>query len=295
MATMQTKPPAPPAEPTVPMQCMEIWGGIEGANEYVTVPGIDAWVYAEPHAGSDRGGDIHYLSLCGGGNISRFMVADVAGHGHSVAEVAHQFRKLMRKHINTPNQAHFAQSLNESFGQDSASGQFATALMATYFAPNDHLIMVNAGHPRPLRYSAQAGQWGLLSDESACCVHKVSAGLKDLPLGVLGETHYTQFAVPLGKGDLVIIYTDSLIEACNASGEQLGQEGLLDLARRHCTGEPHRLGRRLLDAVQAYRGGGPSDDDVTLIVLHHNASDPPAHSLGDWVKVMAKMAGLVKV
>ncbi len=289
-----TLPPAP-VEPTVEMQCMEIWGGMAAANEYITVPGLDAWIYARPHGGSTHGGDIHYLSLCGGGNISRFMVADVSGHGQGVADVADRFRKLMRKHINTPNQSQFAKSLNQSFGSDSNEGQFVTALLATYFAPSDHLVVVNAGHPRPLWYSAEKHEWSLLDDQLPCCCEKVPGTVVNLPLGVIPETDYTQFAAPLDKSDMVIAYTDSLIEAADTDGKQLGEQGLLELARKHCTGEPHTLGERLIDSVTRYRQGEPFEDDVTLIVLHHNATDPPRHSLGEWVRVMAKMAGLSRV
>lgn len=294
MSTATVTAPQAPTEPTVEMHCMEIWGGMQAANEYVTVPGLDAWVYARPHGDSTHGGDIHYLSLCGGGNISRFMVADVSGHGQEVADVAHRFRKLMRRHINTPNQSRFARSLNRSFGDDN-EGQFVTALLATYFAPSDHLVVVNAGHPRPLWYSAEKHEWSLLDDHSPGCCEKTPGMLRNLPLGVISETVYSQFAAPLGKGDLVIAYTDSLIEAADVDGRQLGEQGLLELARRNCIGEPHTLGQRLLDSVERYRGGQPAEDDVTLIVLHHNASDPPPHSLGEWMRVLAKMTGLSRV
>jgi len=47
----------------------------------------------------------------------------------------------------------------------------------------------------------------------------------------------------------------------------------------------------VLERVRQYRGGGPADDDVTLLTLHHNAADPPAKT----IKVLGKMIGLVKV
>ena len=40
---------------------------------------------------------------------------------------------------------------------------------------------------------------------------------------------YTQFAVQLEKGDLVLMYTDSLIESMSTNGSCLGERGLLDL------------------------------------------------------------------
>ncbi|MCA1686587.1 MAG: hypothetical protein LC745_11560, partial [Planctomycetia bacterium] len=78
------------------MHCMEIRGGSQAVEEAVTTPGIDAWVFSHPHEGADSGGDVHYLSLCGGGVITRLILADVSGHGAAVAEISKSLRALMR-------------------------------------------------------------------------------------------------------------------------------------------------------------------------------------------------------
>ncbi len=69
---------------------------------------------------------------------------------------------LMRRHINTANQTRFAVDLNRAFSNLDLDGRFATAVLATYFAPTDHLIICNAGHPRPLLYRAAGNTWDLL-------------------------------------------------------------------------------------------------------------------------------------
>ena len=63
------------------MHCMEIWGGNPAVESAVSTPGLDVWVYSRPHRGGGHGGDVHYVSLCGGGVITRMIVADVSGHG----------------------------------------------------------------------------------------------------------------------------------------------------------------------------------------------------------------------
>ncbi|MCP4593424.1 MAG: SpoIIE family protein phosphatase, partial [bacterium] len=125
----------------------------------VSVPGIDAWVYSRPVGGQSSGGDIHYVSTCGGGKIARFAVADVSGHGVAVSELATQLRKLMRAHINTVDQTRFIRVLNRAFTALASDGKFATALLATYFAPTAHLITCNAGHPPPLWYRSADQTW----------------------------------------------------------------------------------------------------------------------------------------
>lgn len=274
------------------MKCMEIWGGTEPTEQPLKTPGLDGWIYARPYQGARAGGDIHYVSMCGAGNISRFLVADVAGHGEPVAELARDLRKLMRRHINNPDTSGLARAVNDEFAGLSGDGGFATAIMLTYFAPTDQLIVVNAGHPRPLWYEAADRQWRFLDASCAECDER---GPRNLPLGVIPETGYEQFAVTLGKGDLILLGTDSLIEATDERGRMLGEEGLLALAREAPIGGPDDVGRTVLDRLERHRGGRPAEDDLTLVALHHNAEDPESPSLGERVVAMAKMIGLLPV
>ena len=68
----------------------------------------------------------------------------------------------------------------------------------------------------------------------------------NLPLGLDDETEYQNFEVQLGRGDLVVFYTDALIEAADSSGKLLGEAGfartpLVDLTSG--TGVPQRSAR----------------------------------------------------
>ncbi len=280
----------PPDPPTHSLECMEVWGGNGAIHNAISVPGIDAWISSDPYEGDACGGDIHYVSMCGAGRISRFAIADVSGHGATVGKLAHRLRSLMRKYINTLDQTRFARALNRDFSKLARDGRFATALLTTYFAPTDHLIICNVGHPRPLWYHAASQRWELLDPDMP---QRATAAVMNLPLGVIARTDYVQFAVKLGKGDLVLIYSDSLIESRNPEGERLGEEGLLELVRQMDTARPQQLSRDVLTAAVTYRGGAPAKDDETLLVLHHNAANPPKQSIGQKMHVMAKMIGMI--
>ncbi|UCD29195.1 MAG: serine/threonine-protein phosphatase [Planctomycetota bacterium] len=273
------------------LQCMEIWGGNHAVDTAVSVTGIDAWVVSQPYAGSETGGDIHYLSMCGHGRLSRFTVADVSGHGGEVGELASTLRKLMWKNINTLDQTQFVRKLNQEFSHLGQAGKFATALLASYYAPTDHLIVCNAGHLPPLWYQAGTQTWKFLKHDISDRLDNIT----NLPLGIIEPTDYYQFAVRLEKDDLILIYTDSLIEAQSVSGEQLGQGGLLKLVNQLDVSNTGRLCHLLVDVIAQYRNGAPADDDLTVLLLHHNAADPPQQSIGDMLRVMGKMMGLVKV
>ena len=83
---------------------MEIWGGIEPVEPTRPTPGLDLWVFSRPFQGDEQGGDVYYVTLCGGGLITRIVVADVSGHGASVAEFSSSLRTLLRKNINQKSQ-----------------------------------------------------------------------------------------------------------------------------------------------------------------------------------------------
>ncbi len=264
-----------PTERTADPPCKEVWNGNGAIHNAISVPGIDVWASSDPFRGEARGGDIHYVSVCETGKLSRFAVMDVAGHGATANDFGRRVRSLMRKHVGAINQAELARAINRDLARqtvDSYSGQFATAVLTAYFAPTDHLIVCNAGHPRPLWYSAAKGAWRLLDAGTRRRAHP----LYNLPLGISDQAHYEQFAVPLLKDDLVLLYTDSLIEADGARGRRLGEHGLLELVSTLDATRPEHLNNAVLAAVAAFRGGAPAQDDETLLVLHHNAADPPA-------------------
>ena len=150
------------------LQCMEIIGGNRAVQRSIAAHGLEIWIDSRPLGTDSGGGDVHYVSTCGGGQVTRLVLADVAGHGETADKMAVFLRKLMRKYINTLNQTRFARALNQEFGSAAESGRFATAILLTYFSPTGHLIVCNAGHGRPLRYSAKSPELGVPGSRSAC-------------------------------------------------------------------------------------------------------------------------------
>jgi sigma-B regulation protein RsbU (phosphoserine phosphatase) len=283
---MRTSPTIDPAHGHS-LHCMEIWGGSHAVEKALETPGLDGWISSRPFEGAAAGGDVHYVSLCGGGVLTRLIVADVSGHGAAVAEFAAKLRTLMRRNINRKSQTRLVQALNRQFAELAQLSRFATAVVATYLATRTTLTVCNAGHPRPLWYRAATGDWSTLDQEAGG-----SSGPTNLPLGLDDETPYDQFSIPLGKDDLVVVYTDALTEAADPSGALLGENGLLSIARGLDPADPAQVGPGLLAGVERHRAGQPPDDDVTLLVLHHNAGGPKRLSVGEKLDVYAKVFGL---
>lgn len=276
------------------MACMEVWGGNRAIDNGVVMPGLDAWVFSLPfrHEGAasddDAGGDIHYVTSCATGRITRLIVADVSGHGAPVAKAADALRRLMRKHTNSIEQSDLIEKVNREFGvigeaeQESAGGGtlFATAVVATYFSPTDELAVSNAGHPRPMRYDAKRGEWGAI-EPSEQDAHRGS-GPTNLPLGIIEETTYPATSIHLRPDDLVLFYTDSLIEAKNADGSLLGHEGLKRVLAQMDQTRPDVFVRELLARISRLSEPRATtsdlarvfNDDVTALLVRRNALKP---------------------
>lgn len=247
------------------LQCMEVWGGNGRVDSAVAMAGMDAWIYSLPHGQADGGGDVYYFSACATGRINRLLLADVAGHGASVAETAVALRGLMRQHINYHDQSAFLKAMNRQFAALARHGLFATSIATTFFAPTNHLSLCNAGHPPPLLYRAAAGEWSYLEHDTAPSEHPAN-----IPLGILDLSEYEQFDVPLDAGDLVLCYTDLLIESLNGDGQWLGRKGLLEIVRELDVADPASVIPNLLRAIEAQADGNLGHDDVTVLLFRPN-------------------------
>lgn len=206
---------------------MEIWGGNQAVYRSANTPGLDIWVYSRPHEQATNGGDVHCVSLCGGGVITRFILADISGHGAAVGDIGRSLSALMCRNINRKSQSKLVQALNRQFAELAKLRRFGTTFVATYLTKGDTLPIYNVGHPRPLWYRAESREWFILAGNE-----DKTAGLVNLPLGIDDSTVYPQMTLTLGKGDLVLTFTHALVEAENAAGDRLGETGLLNLIRK---------------------------------------------------------------
>lgn len=265
---------------------MEVWGGSQLTARAVEMGGLDAWVYSKPYGQADGGGDVYYASSCATGRINRLLLADVAGHGQAVADAAVGLRKLMRRYVNYLDQQQFVRSMNRQFAAMSTGGRFATALVATFFAPTRRLSICNAGHPRPLLYSAASKQWSILGQDR----RGASDQPWNIPLGILDVADYEQFDVELEVGDLVVCYTDALSESRGADGELLGEGGLLTMAQSLDADDAETLIERFLAAVGRINPRNLSEDDVTVLLLRPNGRRP-RYSFSERLGAQIRFAG----
>jgi sigma-B regulation protein RsbU (phosphoserine phosphatase) len=225
-------------------------------------------VSSEPFAASAHGGDVHYLSVCDGGVLSRVALGDVSGHGQAVAAIAERLRRLMHQHINTWDQAVLVRDLNESFRKGLNGFEYATMVVLGFFPKTGETIFTSAGHPAPLRYRAEDDSWGWLEEAD----DDTSSDRTGLPIGLFRDTHYRQTELKLAPGDMLVLYTDAVTEATDARGRQIGASGLMGLTAGLPTGSAQDAGQALKGALDSHRDGAPPADDETLIILRRPAA-----------------------
>ncbi|HVQ16919.1 MAG TPA: PP2C family protein-serine/threonine phosphatase [Vicinamibacterales bacterium] len=268
------------------MSCMEVWGGSQLSQRSVQFSGLEAWVYSKPHGQASKGGDVVYASSCATGRITRLLLADVAGHGQTVAGTAADLRLLMRRFVNRLDQTELVRLLNQQFSGLSERAVFATAIVTTFFAPTRRLIVCNAGHPRPLIYRADMREWNVLGQTEEA----PSAGPRNLPLGILSVSDYDQFDIELQEGDCIVAYTDALIEAQDADGDELGEAGVQRILQLMGEVDAPSLIPTLLGEIADRFPENLSADDVTVLVVRAT-SKPLRHSLVDQLRALARLIG----
>ena len=246
--------------------CAEIAAGNERTASLLELPGLVAWVHSVPVGPVDAGGDVHYVSLCPSCIVSRIALADVSGHGHAVAALGEKLRELMKRHLRELSQVGLMRELNQAVREELGDVHYATMVAVGWHSRRGLLVMTNAGDPSPLWYRALRQEWRWLEARRA----SERGRLAGVPLGLLDDIHYDRTVVNLQLGDLVVLYSDGASEATNPVGDELGQDGLMSIARGLDARSTEAFGPQLTAAISSFRTGGEPLDDQTIIVLRRN-------------------------
>lgn len=255
------------AEASHRLSCMEIWGGNEATDALVRTSGLDAYAYSQPYGGHLSGGDVLYLTSCSSGRISRVLLADVVGHGKPAGEAALRLRQLMGRSVDIYNQAKLVKALNEEFSSLQELGRFASAIVASYFRPTGALTVCNAGHPPPFYYSAKSRTWKSWSGDTS--KEKVPVP-SNLPLGMFRSVEYDLLTADFEPGDLVLLYTDGVIEASDEEGHQLGTSGLLEILQGLEIEDVAEIVPGVLQGLYGWTGARANEDDISLMLIGCN-------------------------
>ncbi len=203
------------------------------------------------------GGDYYDLFQLDGGR-SAIIIADVSGHGAAAAVVMARLHAALHASTAPMDQpADVLEFANEQLLMQcrviSTAVTFVTAFYAVYNPADRSLVYGSAGH-NPPRWRTSCG--------AVCSI----AGARELPLGIQCGITFAQERFRLDHGDEILLFTDGIVEASNASGDQFGVDRLdAVLDRPHDTSAC--IISDVLEAVHRFTEDTPALDDRTMVAL----------------------------
>ena len=202
------------------------------------------------------GGDVYDFIPYGDGRIAIAM-GDVSGKAAPAALyaalVSGILRSLAAQHLGP---ADMLAALNTQLQERKLDAQYVTMLFAVW---DDHartLSVANAGSVQPMLVS-RAGD-GM----SARTIHA-----EGFPLGMFPGAEYEEFTLATQPGDLLVFFSDGIVDAINHAGDMFGDERLCAVLESLHEPEAETAVAAVLDAVAAFQAGKEHFDDETLVVL----------------------------
>jgi phosphoserine phosphatase RsbU/P len=187
------------------------------------------------------------------------VVADVAGKSVPAALLMATFQASLSALSATPvTLDEIVDGLDRYCRAHSLEGRrFTTAFLAEIDPQMREMIFVNAGHNDPILRRA-SGQ-----------IERLSTGGPPFGLPPLTDEPipYASGRVLLQPGDLLIIFTDGLVEAVSGAGEEYGEARLLPCVRNAPPETSDETLKRVMADVNAFVGFARQHDDITCLVL----------------------------
>jgi sigma-B regulation protein RsbU (phosphoserine phosphatase) len=184
-----------------------------------------------------------------------FAVADVAGKSIPAALLMATFQASLKTLSTTPaSLPELVAGMNKYACSNSQGGlRFTTAFLAEYDPARRLFTYINAGHNQPI----------LRRNDGL--IERLDVG--GLPLGIQANAKYESASVALASGDWLVIFTDGLVEAVNASDEEYGETKVLALLENAGSTSPQELLNRLMAGLDLFVGNTAQHDDVTCMLL----------------------------
>ncbi|MBT0664977.1 SpoIIE family protein phosphatase [Geobacter pelophilus] len=206
-------------------------------------------------AASHVGGDYYDYFQRGSQGID-LVIADVTGHSIGSALIMAEARGLLHSLYTTDiSVAEILQSLGRLLYDDLSRAElFVTIFYARYDSQSNLLSYADAGHNPPLMYNRETRSFQELDAEG-------------LMLGVKIDFHYEERQVSIREGDLLVLFTDGIIEACNPSGELFGLDRLKKLISDKSSEEPAMIIEALFRELSLFTLTSAFQDDVSMVVV----------------------------
>ncbi|MGH9379250.1 MAG: SpoIIE family protein phosphatase [Thermoanaerobaculia bacterium] len=204
-------------------------------------------------------GDYYQVTLRRDGGEIVLGLADVCGKGMGASLIAATLEAVWSLVIAEGcGPAEVFTRANQFLYRRTPPDKFATAFLAVVDVESGVLRCVNGAHNPPLLVRA-------------------SGEYEELPatgfaLAMIQDSEYEETEIALAPGDLLICYTDGIVEAANPADEQFGEDRLVEVCLAGAGGGLEALEASLQRAMAEFTQGVPYADDRTLVLLRRSAT-----------------------
>ena len=215
------------------------------------VPGIELAGRCLP--ATQVGGDYYDFFLSSDNKLG-LVIADVSGHNVGAALMMAAARSTLRSEVLTrQSPATILGKTNFILYSDLTNAElFITMFYAEYDANTSVLRYSNGGHNNPI-----------LLHDGICSLLDTDGML----IGMLESVDFEERSLTLQSDDVVIFYTDGVVEAVNDAGEMFKLDRLYQIIELHGHGNAHELLEAIYAALREYSGNALGADDITVVVL----------------------------
>lgn len=131
---------------------------------------------------------------------------------------------------------------------------FATLCLARFTLDKNRMDLVDAGHTETIHYKNRTGTCNLLKSQN-------------LPLGFDLTEKYEQISVHFEPGDILLFYSDGLVETTNANGERFSTDRVAQFVQTHASLDPSELIKELYGELVRFATSVTFSDDLTYIAV----------------------------
>jgi len=205
------------------------------------------------------GGDF-YDAFETGDHQVELVLGDVSGKGLSAALVMGVVQGAVHAANATGpavNHEQSAERLNQLLCKKTSRERFVSLVWCYFDAITSTLSYINAGHLPPLLMRRKSdGKFDIIRLDEGGPV-----------LGVLPGATYKQSQIPVQPGDLLVVFSDGILEALNSDDEEFGEERILTAVEENWGGSPSQITDAVLARVRVFLGRELPHDDQTLMVV----------------------------
>jgi serine phosphatase RsbU (regulator of sigma subunit) len=186
------------------------------------------------------------------------VIGDISGKGMAAALHMAQVQAVLHNLVgynNSPKE--ILVLLNDNFIKIFKKGSFFTTMLACV-CHDGSIILARAGHTPLLHYSKR---------ENKCC-NVIPKGMGiGLSRNSIFENSLEEIKIQPEKGDVLVFYTDGVVEAMNDYMQEYGEELLKNIVLRNAGESPKRIQELILESISFFVGQSPAHDDLTMIVM----------------------------